>query len=512
MTRGVKDSLVTLSALGAAGLLAYYSLSGPTVAIENAPKSLAKRSYDGMDDMSLDNNDGMFENFSFDGDDVMMFADDDPPGDPRAGRKRKPKGNKGGAAASSEPDTAMIDWFNGQGGADAITAKISTMVKNIDRIHRNDAPISGAAIADDAAKFTNGDSMTTDSTSDAFASVAASSGVNCAYGEPNRVSETHIFAMFPEDIMMAHVNQENLHTGYVNFASSLNSHLGGNDHGSYTVGTYAANNAIKTAAYSDNFVADLGWSSLSIPAKKNRQGSYNLAATMPNMSKILTNVWKKAQKVVKRPADSQPGSQTCQVFLFMHNLPYDYKTLAQGKWSAPTNLGSRCNIVPVLLHNTDTKEAMDNVAARFLGTVNQDVTTVEPHFRGYISDDGDNYSRASSAIADGLASWSCLTEQRIGCLVKRAAWFETFDDDFRGIDEADVFTTAGTTTEMTTTTTGWTSTAPEETTAYETTAPVAADMRCCNSEAGGATGLSGSAYNANEQGCCEESDGSWYIC
>lgn len=519
MTRGVKDSLVTLSALGAAGLLAYYSLSGPSAIIDGHPKSVMKRSFDGFTEEANDSASGYFSNFCFEDCeydilDVAMFQDDgddddddeDVGPDGRSKRKRKPKGDK--QAASSGPDPEMIKWFNSQDGKKAIDDKVKILTKNIDKVHRQYPVAHPANLAPDAPQLGNGDSIT----SDASAAAMAAMDTDCSYGASGRVSDSAIFAIFPEDIMTASdVNQVQLHTSYVNFAKKMSDFTAGNSN-KFNVGTYAANNVVNMEEYSSNFVSALKWESLNIPAKKNRQGSYNLAVTQPNIGKILGNVWKKAQKIVKRSMDSQPGSNTCQVFLFMHNLPFEYKTLAQGTFNVPNNIGARCNIMPVMMYNGMTEAAMMNIAARFSGTENQDWTTVEPHFRGWIGSHGNDMAGDSTAIADGLTSYSCMAEQRSGCLVGRSAWFESFDDEFRGVDEA-ALTTAATTTEGTTTTTGWTSTAPTDTTVLETEfeAIVNPDMKCCNVGGSNPVSVAGTSYDANEVSCCNNG-GEWELC
>lgn len=524
MTRGVKDSLVTLSALGAAGLLAYYSLSGPSALVESHPKSVVKRSFAGFDDTFDDNSDGYLNEFCLDGacdpmddfDDVAMFADAEEDASPddyellRAGGKRKKK--KGGAATSSNNDVdaaaAMAAWFKGDEGEEAIDAKVNTLSKQIERLHKAYPELAPAQLNPDAPDLGNGDTIMSDGT----AGVMADINRDCSYSADNRVLDTAFFAIFPEDIMTAqNIDQGALHAGYVNFAAQLAANTASNDN-TLTVGTYAANHAVKTTTYNDKFTEDLEWKSLNIPAKKNRQGSYNLAATQPNIGKILTNVWKKVQKDVRRSMDSQPDSATCQVFLFMHNLPYEYKTIAQGQFTIPNNIGMRCNIMPVLLYNSYTESAMMNIAARF-NPESASYTVPEAHFRNWIGSEGNNFAADSSALADGLTSFACLSEQRAGCLVARSAWVASFEDEFRGVDDEEAAPTPSFM-EGTTTTTGWTSTSPTETTIYESAMsdkPVA-DMSCCNVGGTNPTGLGGTAVNNNEQSCCASSDGSWEVC
>jgi hypothetical protein len=523
--RGVKDSLITFSAVGAAGLLAYYSLSNPSTI--NEPKNLVKRSFEGFADSAAQ--DGSFyEDFCLDDDsacqsmdDVLMFADDDYCDDPknadkdeclgpdaRAGRGKKRKRKPAASAdAPVENGSGASDWIKTAEGKEALDKKMETAIKQIEKIHRSSPPTNVAQLPEDALPLTLGDAMVSEGTSQLMAELADGGGADCSFGAANRVSNTLFYALFPEDIMYdSDADQSALHGGYMAFADQLASFAGG----SINVGTYASNNLVNLVPYA------AGWNDyyqeFNVPAKKNRQGSYNLGASMPNIGKIVANTWKKVQREVKRSMDWAPGSPTCQIFLFLHNVPFEYKNIANDQFEVASNLRSRCNIVPVMVAGANTQEAMTNVAARWNGLGNQEYTAVEPAFRGYVNADNSDFASYARNVADGLMSWSCLSEQRAACRVKRSAWFAPLDE-FRGIEEEvdinEAYPTTGTTT------TEWYS----ETTEWSTTTdgfieedgePMIVDMRCCGADGG--AGLTAGTYDQNAESCCRQDDGSFGSC
>lgn len=514
--RGVKDSLITFSAVGAAGLLAYYSLSSPSTI--NEPKNLVKRSFEGFADEAAQSS--FLADFCLDTedcdeleDDVLMFADVDCDKNPdalecnaRAGRGKKRKRKP--AASNDAPvvaDRAANDWLATDVGKAAMQKKVDTAKAQLAKIHRAYQTISPAQLPEDAMQLDLGDGVVSDGTASVLADLE-NQGRDCGLGANGRISNSKIFAIFPEDIMYdTDADQEALHASYIKFAQKLGE-AGGDD---VSVGTYAFNNLVNLVKYSSD------WNSyypfFNVPAKKNRQGSYNLGASSPNLFKIIGNTWKKVQKEVKRSMDFQAGSPTCQIFLFVHNIPYEYKSLAGDNWELPSNIASRCNVVPVFISNDDTVEAMTNAAARF-SPVHQDWTAVEPLLRGYINAGAPEYVNSVDNVADGLLTWSCLSEERAACRVQRAAWFAPLDE-FRGLETTDApsdYTTAEATTPWFTTTTSWTSTTAETDAVDYGQDEYVVDIRCCG--VNGGAGLGAGTYDQEAASCCRNEDGSYSSC
>jgi hypothetical protein len=520
--RGVKDSLITFSAVGAAGLLAHYSLSNPTTI--DHPKSLQKRyveehyeDYGGYDysasqfftDFCFDNLD---ECEAVDGeiyeDDVAMFqeADDDsdsenPDLDGRSRRKKKKKpGNPGAANNALE----AANWAKTSEGKDAITKKADQLTKQVDKILAQVKPAGLADLPPDAKDIALGSFELSSTTNDVFVELEGRSGINCGYNADERLRAAHVFAIFPEDITYdADVDQAKLHNAYVSFGRSLNNYVRGA--ASYSIGTYSSNNVVTMNPYQASWFQN-DFPRLNVPAKKNRQGSFNLGASMPSMGKLSTNIWKKVQKSVKRAADSTPGTTTCQIFMFMHNLPLEFKQITQGTFQFPANLLSRCNIVPITIGEGSLNSAFEAITANWDGDLFQQYTAVEPGLRGYINTDADNFSVHSNFIANALTSYSCLAEARTTCLIQKQHWTEPIEDlgAFKSVSTTAAFDGTTTTTEMTTTSALGTTT-EGTTTDYTTTEAVPADQRCCGKI------NAGIKYDSSSAGCEQNVDGTYSV-
>jgi hypothetical protein len=525
--KGVKDSLITFSAVGAAGLLAYYSLSNPSTI--DHPKALQKRSFDSILDSGNDSQ--FYSDFCLDDfsqchsepwDDVSMFQDDgsddeddydddDPNGLLRSRRKKKNKnkGNASNAGAQSNVDKGAeaAEWLKTSSGQEMLKKKETALSKQLDNIHRSNPVADLAQLNEDAPRIPLGSYQFSATTSDVISELRTreSGSANCEMNASQRLNSAHIFSIFPEDIMFdSTTNQDELYNAYINFSNSLNQFVIGG--ASNNVGFYSYNNIVTLSEYSSDWTQKLGWNRLNVPAKKNRQGSFNLGAAMPSLSKLSGNIWKKVQKIVKRATDTTPQSTSCQIFLFMHNVPLEYKSLAQGGFSLPDNLLARCNIIPVTIGSSATAGAFQNVAAHWDDGIYQKYTVVEPALRGYLNTNVNEFSANTNFIANSFSTYSCLSENRLGCMIKKGAWYPPIEE-FRMISttEEPAFTTAATTSEGTSTT-SWTTTGGTTTEAGETTEPMEVAKHCCGKNGG--SGLDGVPYDINSQQCVDNgSDG-----
>jgi hypothetical protein len=515
--RGVKDSLITFSAVGAAGLLAYYSLSNPSTI--DHPKSLQKRSFDSILDSGSDNQ--FFADFCFDDistcnsepwDDVSMFQDaadsydeDYDPNDPTTRtRRKKGKGKKPGNPGAANNALEAANWAKTSEGKQAINKKEEQLQKQIDKILQQVKPAGLAELPPDAKNIPLGSSELSATTSDVLADLQGRAGgsSNCNYGAANRLRSAHIFAIFPEDMAYnSEIDQAKLHNAYVSFGMSLNNYVSGSE--SFNIGTYSSNNIVTMNPYQPAWYQN-EFPRLNVPAKKNRQGSFNLGASMPSMSKLSTNIWKKVQKSVKRAADSTPGTTTCQIFMFMHNLPLEFKQISQGAFNFPTNLLSRCNIVPITIGQGSLNSAFEAITANWDGDLFQQYTAVEPGLRGYINTDADTFSTNSNFVADALTSYSCLAEARTTCLIQRQHWTEPIEDldIFKSVETTAAFGGPTTTTEFTSSS-SYGSTTEGTTTDFTTTEAVPADERCCGKI------NAGIKYDSSSAGCEQNVDGTY---
>jgi len=519
--KGVKDSLITFSAVGAAGLLAYYSLSNPSTI--DHPKALQKRSFDSILDSGNDSQ--FFSNFCLDDlsgcdsepwDDVSIFTDDgndddadyeetDPALRSRRRKKNKGKGNASAAASSNvDKGAEAAEWLKTSAGQEMLAKKETALERQLDNIHRSNPIAELAQLNEDAPIIPLGSFQFSATTSDVISELRTreSGSANCEMNAAQRLNSAHIFSIFPEDIMFdTTTNQDELYNAYINFSNSLNGFVDGA--ASNNVGFYSYNNIVTLSEYTSDWTQKLGWNRLNVPAKKNRQGSFNLGAAMPSLSKLSGNIWKKVQKIVKRATDTTPQSTSCQIFLFMHNVPLEYKTIAQGQFGLPNNLLARCNIIPVTIGSSATSDAFQNVAANWDDGIYQKFTVVEPALRGYLNTNVNEFSANTNFIANSFSTYSCLSENRMCCMIKKGAWYPPMDE-FRMATstEEPAFTTAGTTTEGTSTT-SWTTTGGT-TTAGETTEPMEVAKHCCGKNGG--SGVDGIPYDINSQQCVDNGD------
>jgi len=509
--RGVKDSLITFSAVGAAGLLAYYSLSNPSTI--DHPKSLQKRSFDSILDESSDSQ--FFANFCFDDvdncqsepwDDVSMFQDasDDDEVDPDEllrSRRKKGKGKKPGNPGAANNAIEAAAWAATAEGKGAISKKEEQLKKQIDKIIGQVRPEGLAELPPDAKDISLGSAELSATTSEVLSELLGRSGTDCGYGASDRLKAAHIFALFPEDMAYdSEIDQAKLHNAYVSFGMSLNNYVSGSE--SFSIGTYSSNNVVTLNPYQPSWYVN-EFPRLNVPAKKNRQGSFNLGASMPSMSRLSTNIWKKVQKSVKRAADSTPGTTTCQIFMFMHHLPYEFKQISQGAFNFPANLLSRCNIVPITIGSGSLNNAFEAITANWDGDLFQQYTAVEPGLRGYINTDANTFATNSNFIADALTSYSCLAEARTTCLIQRQHWTEPIEDldAFKSVETTPAFGGPTSTTEYTSSSAF--STTEGTTTDYTTTEAVPADERCCGKI------NAGIKYDSSSAGCELNVDGTY---
>lgn len=518
--KGVKDSLVTLSAVGAAGLLAYYSLSAPNAAIESG-RSISKRSYDAIDDsLDFDGASGYLSEFCYEdaecADDVLMFAEEEELSELEMLRRRK-KGGKGPAKQTENSDTqaAAVAWLASAEGIAAVEKKNKASLASVNRMHNSMPPVQLAQIPVDAPRFGYDSTAMTSSTADVFSAIAEN-GADCSFGENDRTSNTNYVIMFPEDAMVStDTDQSNLFDSYKAFTQAMVRYTSSDN---VSVGKYQATGKVLLEPYgSDTFSNDgsLGFGYLKAAAKANRKGAHTVAISQPKLSTVFANTNRLlAQKKIQR-ADQigTPGGNSCQLILVMHQMTQEYKHIISqdsSKWEMNSSLRGKCNVIPVYLHDSDSGAEMGhNMVANLMGSYFQDKTMVEPNLRGYVLTSTNDWMTNVNSIADGMVSQGCMSEQRCGCMVARDHWEPAAEAAEREL-----------TTAAETTTTEWTSTS-EYTTTIETTEDwttsaqstgmeTPKDTRCCSGmpEAGG---LGGSTYNAAEELCCKQ-DGVFQIC
>lgn len=509
MARRDKEILLTLSAIGAAGLLVYF-VNGPSASnFESQVQTRARRDVDAN-----------FDAFCFDDDcqqdaqdDIMMFqADDcDDPAYNAANfaecnaRKKggKKKGGKG-KGKGAEPEVDYSNFWQDAAAQSQIDELNNKAEAALAKYHQKNPSTDVAAISPEVTVRGFDSVELSGPTNDLFAANIDNGANDCSLDSADRVSSATqaVFFMFPQDMMYdSSVDQDALMSTYKNFGASLGKYV--NDGSKFVVGSYASNGkASIVEASADNAGA----------AIDSLQTSFNVPVGMKKGAPAIKVSQLKARSFLG--AFTAPGirnkyfrrsddgvAQSCQAFVVFHGLPTDYKDFAAGEFDMDT-FQKRCNVVPIFVQQSGMEAFYANWAATWRSASSM-YSAAEEGFRGYVLTNPSDFAANADNMANQLTSFACACESRSACLVGKPAYVAEI------VEEA-ALTTAATTTEGTTTT--FYSTSASTTTEFTTTADfrgvdesteaIPVDMRCC----GYAGDLSAAKYDQNRAFCCNDGD------
>jgi len=493
MARREKELLMTLSAIGAAGLLVYF-MNGPT---DSGLITRARRGADVDDD-----------SFHFDGedqsaDDVMFFQNidcDQQPNHPDCLARKKGKG-KGKGKQPAFDFTGFWASDEAQSTMDEANAKANAALA---KYHNKNAFTALAGVSPDVT-VRGFDSVELSGPSmDVFFNNEEAGDNSCGLDEPNRVTDAtqSVFFVVPKDIMYdSTVNQDDLLASYKDFGVNLANNIG--DGTRVVFGSYASTGKIQTSEVGDDAAGafDALQTSFEVQGKMFKGNPALRVAQIKARSLFGVFTAPGIKNKFFRRADSGTGTQTCQAFFIFHGLPTDYKEFASGEFDMD-RFNQKCNIVPIFVQQAGLEDYYANWAATFR-SANSLYSAAEVAFRGYVLTTPAEFAANTANLANQLTSYTCACEQRSACLLGKPAYIEEIED-------AAALTTAGTTTEGTTTT--FYSTSATTTTEFTTTADfrgvgdateeIPIDKRCC----GLAGDLGAAKYDQNRQFCCNDGE------
>jgi hypothetical protein len=513
MARRDKEILLTLSAIGAAGLLVYF-VNGPTASNidSQVSQSRARR--------AIDDN---FDSFCFDADcqqddedDVLIFQNDDCD-DPaynaanfaecNARKKGKGKG-KGKGKKNNEPEVDYSNfWQNAeaQSQIDELNAKAEAALS---KYHVKNPETALAAVSPDVTVRGFDSIELSGPTNDLFAANVDNGANDCSLDSADRVSSATqaVFFMFPQDMMYdSSVDQAALMAAYKSFGVSLGKYV--NDGTKFVVGSYAAtgrSSIVEASADSAGAAIDSLQTAFNVPVGM-KKGAPAIKVSQLKAKSFLGAFTAPGirNKYFRRSDDGV--AQSCQAFVVFHGLPTDYKDFAAGEFDIDS-FQKRCNIVPIFVQQSGMEPFYANWAATFRSASSM-YSAAEEGFRGYVLTNPSDFAANADAMANQLTSFACACESRSACLLGKPAYVAA-------IEEEVALTTAATTTEGTTTTfysTSVTTTTEFTTTADfrgvdESTEAIPVDMRCC----GYSGDLSAAKYDQNRAFCCNDGE-SFYV-
>lgn len=493
MVRREKEILLTLSAIGAAGLLVFF--------MNGASEGVSTRARRGAEVMDMDD-DFFDQEFHFD--DVNMFQNvncDAQPNHPDCLARKKGKGNKGKGKAPSYDFTGF--WAS-EAAQDIMNEANSKANAALSKYHVKNAFTDLAAVSPDVTVRGFDSIELSGPTMDAFANNMDAGDNSCGLNEPNRVTDAtqSVFFVVPKDIMFdSAVNQDDLLASYKNFGVNLANNIG--DGTRVVFGSYASTGKIQTQEVGDDASAtfDNLLTSFEVQGKMSKGNPSMRVAQVKARSLFGVFTAPGIKNKFFRRSDAGTGSQTCQAFFVFHGLPTDYKDFASGEFDMD-RFNQKCNIVPIFVQQNGLEDFYANWAATFRAS-NSMFSAAETAFRGYVLTNPSDIAANSANMANQLTSYACACEQRSACLIGKPAYIEAIEDPA-------LLTTAGTTTEGTTTSAY--STTVTTTTEFTTTADfrgvgdlteeIPADNRCC-----GLSGDLGAAkYDQNRQFCCNDGE------
>lgn len=501
MARRDKEIFLTLSAIGAAGLLVYF-LNGPSPAIESGNFSRARRDIDAYANTFCFGDNCQADDF----DDVDMFqaldcTDDANASSPYCMARRRKKGAKG-KGKPSVPEVDYSNFWKEAGAKDQINELNTKASALLDRWHRNNDFASLAAISPDVSQRDFSSFELSGPSMDVFSSNVENGGNDCALDAPNRVSEAtqSMFFVFPKDMMYdSSVDQDSLMASYRTLGSNLASYAGDNTR--FVVGSYSStgkSSVVETDAANAGAAIDGLQTGFNVPTRM-LKGKVALKVAQMKMKSFLGAFTAPGirNKYFRRSDDGT--AQSCQAYVVLHGLPTDYKDFSSAEFDMDA-YNKRCNIVPIFVQQAGMEAYYANWAANWRSS-NQMFSSAEHGFRGYVMTTASDLNANAQQMANHLTSFACACESRSACLLAKPAFVEEIEDE-------SALTTAATTTEGTTTSafsTSGTTTTEFTTTAdfrgvQDTTEEIPVDHRCC----GYSGDLGAAKYDQNREFCCND--------
>lgn len=521
MLRREKEILLTLSSIGAAGLLIYF-FNNNEAPSQFGEIELGERSRRGA----------IVTNFCFDDvcepdaidddadddilmDDVMMFqSEPEPPQDARKRGKGKGKGKNKGGGGGGRPPKVQVDnsgLWKSDDSKQIMDDAVDKATSQLDRWHQRQDTANLAKMSEgDMEHEKTLDMFDVSPSAQDFWSAAAAAGDNdCSLSSDNRISSTtqSVLYLFPQDIMYdSDVDQDQLMAAYRSFGVALGQ--GVNDGTKFAVGNYNTqlgkpSMAQVESSSNSGAAIDALQTKFNVPSqtKKGQQIIKIVQMKQKSLLGFLTSTSIK-NRFFRRADDGE--SQTCQAFIIFHGLPTDYKDIvgqSEDYVNNMMNYQERCNIVPIFITNEKTRPFFDFWAANFRGLTNSLYTAMDQSFRGYIVTTPAEFIANAENLANHMISYACTCENRQTCLLAKSGFVEEIEISAALTTAAT--TTEGTTTSMfsTTTTSGF-STTDDGFRGIDTTEPIPEDKRCC----GYSGDLSAYKYDRNRQFCCNDGD------